>query len=207
MKVKTETRRQTILDVASRVFREMGYERASMDEVSQRGGGSKATIYNYFSNKEQLFFEVIFQSTEAEFEATHAALNVDEPDIVRALEQFGQRLLALLYSADVQSVRRLVIAEGGRAGLGEKCYEMAPARSLSMLTEFLQKAMDRGKLRQANARIASLHLKGLFEAELLDQFLFHTLGAVGSEQIAGIVQRAVVVFMAAYGPQGPVSGG
>jgi AcrR family transcriptional regulator len=207
MKVKTETRRQTILDVASRVFREMGYERASMDEVSQRGGGSKATIYNYFSNKEQLFFEVIFQSTEAEFEATHAALNVDEPDIVRALEQFGQRLLALLYSADVQSVRRLVIAEGGRAGLGEKCYEMAPARSLSMLSEFLQKAMDRGKLRQANARIASLHLKGLFEAELLDQFLFHTLGTVGSEQIAGIVQRAVVVFMAAYGPQGAVSGG
>ncbi|MDB5934355.1 MAG: TetR family transcriptional regulator [Massilia sp.] len=207
MKAKTETRRQAILDVASRVFREMGYERASMDEVSQRGGGSKATIYNYFSNKEELFFEVIFQSVEAEFVATHAALDVEEPDIVRALEQFGQRLLAMLYSADVQASRRLVIAEGARGALGEKCFEMAPARSQAMLTEFLQKAMNRGKLRQANSRIASLHLKGLFESELLDEFLFHRLGTVGSEQIAGIVQRAVVVFMAAYGPKGPVSGG
>jgi AcrR family transcriptional regulator len=205
MKVKTETRRQTILDVASRVFREMGYERASMDEVSQRGGGSKATIYNYFSNKEELFFEVIFQSTEAEFEASHAALNVDEPDIIKALEQFGQRLLALLYSADVQAVRRLVIAEGARAGLGKKCFEMAPARSQAMLAGFLQTAMDRGRLRQANPRVASLHLKGLFESELLDQFLFHTLHTVSSEEIAGIAQRAVVVFMAAYGPPGPVS--
>jgi AcrR family transcriptional regulator len=206
MKLKTETRRQTILDVAARVFREMGYERASMDEVSQRGGGSKATIYNYFSSKEELFFEVIFRSTEAEFEATHAALNVDEPDIVRALEQFGQRLLALLYSANVQAVRRLVVAEGARSDLGRKCYDMAPARSDAMLSQFLQKAMDQGKLRKANARVASRHLKGLYEAELLDKFLFHTLDTVSAEEIAGIAQRAVAVFMAAYGPVGTPAG-
>lgn len=202
MKLKSETRRQAILNVAAEVFREMGYERASMDEVSLRGGGSKATIYNYFSNKEALFFEVIFQSTEAEFVATHAALDVDEPDIARALELFGQRLLALLYSADVQSIRRLVVAEGGRADLGRKCYDMAPARSDAMLTEFLQKAMDVGKLREANARIASRHLKGLYEAELLDKFLFHTLDTVSSKEIAGIAQRAVAVFLAAYSPAG-----
>lgn len=205
MKQKTETRRQAILDVAARVFREMGYQRASMDEVSQRGGGSKATIYNYFSNKEELFFEVIFQSTEAEFVATHAALNVDEPDIVRALEQYGQRWLALLYSPDVQAVRRLVAAEGARAGLGRKCYDMAPARSDAMLSEFLQKAMDHGKLRESNPNVASRHLKGLFEAELLEKFLFHTLDTVSKEEIAGITQRGVDVFMAAYGPFGTPS--
>jgi AcrR family transcriptional regulator len=200
MKAKTEIRRQAILDVAAQVFREMGYERASMDEVSQRGGGSKATIYNYFANKEELFFEVVFRSSEAEFEATHAALNVDEPDLTRALEQFGQRLLALLYSPEVQAVRRLVIAEGARADLGKKCYQMAPARSEAMVAAFLQKAVDQGKLRAADTRIASRHLKGLFEAELLDKFLFHTLHAVSKEEIAGIAQRAVAVFMAAYGP-------
>ncbi|MFL6673246.1 MAG: TetR/AcrR family transcriptional regulator [Massilia sp.] len=200
MKAKTELRRQAILDVAAQVFREMGYERASMDVVSQRGGGSKATIYNYFANKEELFFEVVFQSTEAEFEATHAALNVDEPDLTRALEQFGQRLLTLLYSPEVQAVRRLVITEGARGDLGKKCYQMAPARSEAMVAAFLQKAVDQGKLRPADTRIASLHLKGLFEAELLDKFLFHTLHTVSKEEIAGIAQRAVAVFMAAYGP-------
>lgn len=200
MKVKTEARRQSILEVAATVFREMGYERASMDEVSQRGGGSKATIYNYFSSKEELFFEVIFQSTEAEFEATHEGLNQDEPDITRALDHYGERLLALLYSDDVRAVRRLVIAEGARRNLGSKCYQMAPQRSEAMLTQFLQHAMEHGRLRQADARIACLHLKGLLEAELLGKYLFHTLGTVSKKEMAGIARRAVDVFMAAYGP-------
>lgn len=200
MKAKTKVRRQAIVDVAAQVFGELGYERASMDEVSHRGGGSKATIYNYFSNKEELFFEVVFQSTEAEFEATHAALDVDEPDLTRALEQFGQRLLALLYSPEVQAVRRLVIAEGARSDLGKKCYAMAPARSEAMIAAFLQQAIDQGKLRPTDTRIASLHLRGLFESELLDKFLFHTLDAVSKQEIAAIAQRAVAVFMAAYGP-------
>lgn len=200
MKAKTEARRQAIVDVATQVFGELGYERASMDEVSQRGGGSKATIYNYFSNKAELFFEVVFQSTEAEFEATHAALDVDEPDLTRALERFGQRLLAFLYSPQVQAVRRLVIAEGARSDLGKKCYAMAPERNEAMIAAFLQQAIDQGKLRPTDTRIASLHLRGLFESELLDKFLFHTLDAVSKQEIAAIAQRAVAVFMAAYGP-------
>ncbi|RJG24137.1 TetR/AcrR family transcriptional regulator [Massilia cavernae] len=200
MKQKTETRRQAILDVAAAVFREMGYERASMDTVSQRGGGSKATIYNYFSSKEELFFDVIFRATEAEFEASHAALDADGPNVATALEQFGQRLLSLLYSPDVLAVRRLVIAEGGRSGLGKKCYEMAPARSDAMLAQFLQKEMDLGKLRKADARIAARHLKGLLESEHLEEFHFHTLEPLGKDEIAAIAQRAVAVFMAAYGP-------
>lgn len=200
MKVKTAARRQAILDVASAVFRELGYERASMDEVSQRGGGAKATIYNYFASKEELFFEVIFQATEAEFEATHAGLNQDDVDIARALERYGERLLALLYSDDVRAVRRLVIAEGARGKLGSKCYQMAPQRSEAVLAQFLEQAMDDGRLRRAEARVASLHLKGLLESELLEKYLFHTLGAVRKKQIAGIAQRAVAVFMAAYGP-------
>lgn len=48
MKVRTEARREAIIDAAASVFLEMGYERASMNEVTKRMGGSKATIYSYF---------------------------------------------------------------------------------------------------------------------------------------------------------------
>jgi hypothetical protein len=69
-----------------------------------------------------------------------------------------------------------------------------------MIAAFLQQAIDQGKLRPTDTRIASLHLRGLFESELLDKFLFHTLDAVSKQEIAAIAQRAVAVFMAAYGP-------
>ena len=59
MRVKSEARRQAILDVAAEVFREHGFEHASMSEMTARLGGSKSTLYSYFASKEELFLEVM----------------------------------------------------------------------------------------------------------------------------------------------------
>ena len=201
MRKKTESKRQAILDVAADLFRETGFERASMSELCLRVGGSKATLYNYFSSKEEVFAEVLMQATEEEFQATHEALDPTLDDITQALESFGRGLLTLLYSPQVQAARRLVVSEIVRSDLGRTCYEHGHARSAAEVAEFLQQAMDQGKLRQADPRIASLHLKGLLEAEWIDRFMFQMLETVDPEQIAASVKRAVAVFMAAYGPQ------
>ena len=62
MRVKTEGRRQVIIDAALEVFKEVGYERASMAEISARAGGSKATLYNYFKSKEELFSAAMLEA-------------------------------------------------------------------------------------------------------------------------------------------------
>lgn len=201
MRKKTESKRQAILDVAADLFRETGFERASMSELCLRVGGSKATLYNYFSSKEEVFAEVLMQATEAQFQATHEVLDPTLDDITQALESFGRGLLTLLYSPQVQAARRLVVSEIVRSDLGRTCYARGHARSAAEVAEFLQQAMDQGKLRQADPRIASLHLKGLLEAEWIDRFMFQMLDAVDPEQVAASVKRAVAVFMAAYGPQ------
>ncbi|RJG17618.1 TetR/AcrR family transcriptional regulator, partial [Massilia cavernae] len=191
MRLKTETKRQAILDVAAQVFREGGFERSSMNEICQRVGGSKATIYNYFASKEELFFEVMRQSADAEFEQVHAALDVSTEDIAKALETFGQRLITFIYSPQLQSMRRLVISESGRADLGRKCYENGPARSLVVVSAFLSTAMEQGKLRKADARTASLQLKALYEAEFHDRFMCHILDELDSKDVKQAVTRAV----------------
>lgn len=199
MRTKTETKRQAILDVAAEVFREMGFERASMSEICQRVGGSKATIYNYFDSKEELFFEVVLQATEAEFEAAHLALDPLTPDTAQALEDYGRRLIELLYSPDVRAVRRLVVSEAGRSGLGRRTYEIGPEKDEIRLAQFLQHAMAQGQLRQADAVVASRHLRALLESEWLDRFLLQVIDTVSAEEISAGVRRAVAVFMAAYG--------
>ena len=200
MRTKSETRRQAILDAAADVFQETGFERASMSAICERLGYSKATLYNYFASKEELFSAVVFDATEAEFEATHEALDPTMEDVTQALELFGQRLLTLIYAPQVQAMRRLVVSEAGRSELGRKCYELGPVRNEAVAAEFLQQAMNAGKLRQADARIAALHLRGLLEAEWLDRFLFQVLIDISAEEINLTVQRAVATFMAAYGP-------
>lgn len=201
MRLKTETKRQSIVDVAAEVFREQGFERTSMGEICQRVGGSKATIYNYFASKEDLFFEVMFQSSETEFAEVHAALDLSTENIAQALETFGKRLMTFIYSPDLQAVRRLVISESGRSNLGQKCYEIGPSRSLAEVAMFLSTAMDQGKLKRADARTASLHLKGLYEAEFFDRFMCHILGDLDPDEVAQAIARAVAVFMAAYGQE------
>ena len=200
MRAKSETRRQAILEAAAEVFQEMGFERSTMAAICERLGYSKATLYNYFASKEELFSAVVFDAVEAEFEATLEALDATVEDMTEALEKFGRGLLTVLYLPQVQAVRRLIVAEAGRSDLGRKLYELGPERSEAAAAAYLQQAMDAGKLRQADARIAALHLRGLLEAEWLDRFLFQTLEPISAEEINATVARAVAAFMAAYGP-------
>ena len=201
MRMKTEARRQAILAAATQVFQETSFERASMSQICLRVGYSKATLYSYFSSKEELFFEVISLAIEAEFQATHDTLDTSVADVTQALETFGRRLLTFLYSPQVLTVRRLVVSEAARAGIGEKCFELGPQRSETVIAAFLKYHISAGKLRQANTRIAALHLKGLLEAEWVDRSMFQMPTDASEENIAESVRQAVAVFMRAYGPE------
>lgn len=200
MRKKSESRRLAILQAAAELFRDTGFALTSMADICARVGCSKPTLYNYFESKEALFSAVVFDAARSEFQATLQALNPAGPDIAQALEQFGQRLIRLLYSPEVQARRRMVIAEASRSGLGPSCYEMGPARSEAAIAGLLQQAMDQGTLRKGNARVASAHLKGLLEAEWIEPFLFNTLPEISDAQIQASVARSVSVFMMAYGP-------
>ncbi|MGA3702661.1 TetR/AcrR family transcriptional regulator C-terminal domain-containing protein [Ralstonia nicotianae] len=199
MRRKSEAKRDAILEAAARLFREVGFERASMAEISTRVGGSKATLYNYFESKEALFFEVMFQSALPEFQGTHHALGADGEDLDKALLRFGERFLAVLYSPDVQAARRLAIAEAGRSEWGQLCYARGPAKGHARVAEFLREAMEAGRLRRADPKVAARHFLALLEAELLDGFLFQALEPVDAGQIRAVAQRSVAAFMAAYG--------
>jgi AcrR family transcriptional regulator len=201
MKKKTEAKRQAIIDVAAQAFRELGFERTSMSEICSRLGGSKATLYNYFSSKEELFFEIMSSTTEAEFEAVHSAFDPSTGDIADSLRHFGERFLAFLYSPEVQAHRRLAFSESGRTKLGPILYERGVMRSQNLIADYLQQAMSLGKLRQADPVVATRHLCSLLESELLEQFLLQVPHEVSAEKIKTVTARAIDVFMAAYGSQ------
>jgi AcrR family transcriptional regulator len=200
MKKKTEEKREAILDVAQQAFRELGFEGTSMSEIRKRLGGSKATLYNYFSSKEELFFETMFRAIEAEFEAVHGAFYPTTTDISESLLNFGKKFLSFLYSPQIQAHRRLAISESGRTKLGQLLYERGVLRSQEIISNFLQEAMNLGKLRKANPAVATCHLCSLLESELLDKFLLQVQSEIGSDEIKAVTGRAVDVFMAAYRP-------
>jgi AcrR family transcriptional regulator len=198
MKTKTEAKRQAILQAAAEVFREVGFERASMSEIRSRIGGSKATLYNYFPSKEKLFFEVMYQAKELELGAITAALDPEAADVKQELLHFGQKLLPALYSPDAIAIRRLAIAESVHSDIGKVVYEGATLPMEKQVAEFLRRAMKRGSLRSADAKIAAMQLLSLLESELLQRMLLGVDVSVKPETLKASVRRAVEVFLSGY---------
>lgn len=198
MRTKTEAKRQAILTAAAEVFREVGFERASMSEIRARIGGSKATLYNYFPSKEKLFFEVMYQAKEFELSEITSALNSETGDIKQELLHFGQKWVPALYSSDAIAIRRLAIAESGNSNIGKVVFEGSTVPMEKQVAEFLRGAMKRGVLRTADPKVAAMHLLSLLESEFLQRVLLGVMDSVKPEAVRAAVRRAVETFLSGY---------
>jgi len=69
----SQKKRQQILDAAYIVFSRKGYHRATVDEIIALADTGKGTVYNYFVNKEQLFYTLI-KERSAPFEVILAVI-------------------------------------------------------------------------------------------------------------------------------------
>lgn len=68
-----DSKRRAILDRSAELFSEYGYDRASMNRIATACGVSKANLYHYYKDKEELLFDVIRFHLEKLLEVVEAA--------------------------------------------------------------------------------------------------------------------------------------
>lgn len=103
-------RRQAFLQAAREVFLEQGYEAASVNDVVKRAGGSLATLYAQFGNKEGLFFAVT-QDQHDRFVRALTPENVDHLPLEQGLQAIGERYVRGLLEHDNLCFYRIMIGE------------------------------------------------------------------------------------------------
>ena len=54
-----EMRKEQILESALNVFKSTGLDGTTMDEIAKQADFGKATLYYYFSSKEEIFIELL----------------------------------------------------------------------------------------------------------------------------------------------------
>ena len=191
--------RAAILRVGRSAFLKEGYSDTSMSEIAARAGISKATLYNHFPSKEELFIAV------CEEESTQALAPLFEGgemrgDIREVLEHFVQRTLSLLLSDDLQAFYRLVVAESARfPEIGRTAYEFGIRRGLERMTHYLTSAIEKGDLRPANVWTAAEQFLDLCAGNLHRQKLWGIVGSFSRHEIETHARCAVATFLAAYG--------
>src|ERR1700739_4061474 len=94
---------ESILAAAQRTFLASGFGAASMDAIARAAGASKATLYAYFSNKEELFGAVVARVGER-YAQGFTAGELDAGDVVASLTAIAERFLRLLLSPDAIAI-------------------------------------------------------------------------------------------------------
>jgi AcrR family transcriptional regulator len=191
-----ERRRDRILEIATEVFLDHGYAGATMSMISQQVGGSKATLYAYFPNKE-LLCEAIFQRLcdrvlDALDDTGSAA------DLEDRLMHVGMGFLQALVSDGGVKTFQLAV-EGSRANseLARRFEAIALAVTYK-LAHLIEEADARGEISAPDPIEAANVFISLMRGDLHLRRLLNLNSEPSFEQRRLEVARAIRVFIAAF---------
>ena len=139
-------RREAILAAALDEFSARGFAATRLDDVAQRAGVAKGTIYLYFRDKESLFQELVRAMLSPLVGVIEAAPMRDLP--VRAVAQIIVDVFVNeIYGTRRKDVVRLILAEGPHfPKLAEFYYREVIGRVLPAMRALLTRAVERGEL-------------------------------------------------------------
>ena len=139
-------RREAILAAALEEFSARGFAATRLDDVAQRAGVAKGTIYLYFRDKESLFQELVRAMLSPLVGVIEAAPLRDLP--IRAVaEMIIDVFVNEIYGTRRKDVIRLILAEGPRfPKIAEFYYREVIGRVLPVMRALLTRAVERGEL-------------------------------------------------------------
>ena len=197
MRRRTQAKRDALLDAALAVFTERGFADASLTEISARHGGSKQTLYNYFSSKEGLFRALVAERAAMRFAPLLAEFAKTET-LSEGLRRLANAYLAQTTTPDALGMRRLIVAEGHKNRVGAIFFEAGPGPFLDELAGLLSIHMGQGRLRRADPATAARHWVGLLEAGPYQWLLAGVIRHIEPGQATVHIEAAVEAFERAY---------
>src|ERR1700704_3342005 len=155
-----QDRPEQILKAALQVFGESGLANARLQDIAERAGVSKGTIYLYFPNKEELFREMIRQTAVA---AIARAEQADVPGTPsNQLVAFMRGYWAFVRTPVFVTIYRLVLAELHQFPDLAKFYAVeVVARGQKLIGGIIKKGIDAGEFREIDPMVAARMLVAL----------------------------------------------
>jgi len=158
MESRTEGRRrrkaerpQEIVEAAFVEFSRNGYATTTLEQIAERAGVTKGTIYVYFDNKEHLFISMVHEAMKATLDTIKDMFERHEgstADLLRA--QFSFIYEHIVEDERRREVARMLIAEASRfPELADRYHREVQSPCQDLLQKTIQRGIDRGEIRQS----------------------------------------------------------
>lgn len=191
-------KRQQILEGAKRVFMKMGFDAASMNDVTREAGVSKGTLYVYFTNKEELFSAMIEEERRAFLAAVRTALT-ESADIEQALYEFGISFLTHMTGDKTIDAMRTVLGVRDRMPVLCQRFFKGPENLRTVMQDFLELRIAAGELDIDDLDLAAGQFLDLASGSFFKLRLFGSMEQPPSrDEMDRVILGAIRVFLAAY---------
>jgi len=163
-----EFHRRFILERAVSLFAEHGFDATTMDMIAEAAEVSKGTVYNYFSNKQELFRTLIEWGSGRAREIGAETLSTPDATRVERLRMFVQLFLEFFETG--RDIHQILVREGDRAALSMNDTIRGPLMSNWMqliddITEFITEGQAEGTFRKIDAHKAAFLVLDIITAE------------------------------------------
>lgn len=170
---------QAILEAASNLFIQRGYEGTTMQDIAKELDISRSALYYYYKNKEEILVSLTEGLTlAAEQLASQVVEKGKAPE--EALREIVYQHAKLILYRPVQ-FRVVDQALGSLPEKQRKIAETARRIVLQRFTEVIQRGIDEGRFRLVNARVTAFSLIGMCN---WTAWWFKSAGAKSAEEIA-----------------------
>lgn len=189
-----------ILEAASEIFLEFGFEKTSTAEIARRAKVSKRELYSCFADKRAILTAVI---TQLQHEI-HSQMDVSwssSENIRLVLSQSGAAILSFIMSERFGKLFRIVAAESFHDPVSaQQFYLLGPAAGRRDTAAFLARQMKLGVLRKADPlQAADDFLDLIVSARFMTAVVLGQCDAI--PEVRKHVKHAVEMFLAFYVPR------
>lgn len=179
----SRTKRQQILDAAYEVFSHKGYHRATVDEIIALADTGKGTVYNYFVNKEQLFYTLIKERGTPFETALQQIVEAQIPPMEKIERMIKEYLAFYVLNADLWRVMMHEVRGLGSAGYSNFSQEQRDKyrewfrQTIGMLEIVLTEGIQTGDLRQCDVNKAAYALFSVIAMTVFQKFVSEDVDA------------------------------
>jgi len=176
----SQQRYQAILESAARVICARGYDGASMQEIAEACGMTKAGLYHHIETKEKLLVAIMNYGMDL-FEDQVIAKVIDIADPVERLKACMAKNIKLVTSGSSKEVTIILHEHNTLTGHSRKEMDARKKKYVRFLESTISEAIRRGQIRRVDSTLAAFAFLG---SVLWTYKWFRQDGALSEEQVA-----------------------
>ncbi len=190
-----ELRVERFIDAAAEVFSEKGYQHARLSEIVARAGGSLATLYRVFGDKEGLA-HAIMERRLHDLSQRMQHLNLPELPPEQALRQAAEHIADGMATAESRVIYRIVVGEGQSfPGLRDWFFDHAVAAVRGKLSDYFEQEVAAGRLKIASPAMAASQFFMMLFGDMVLRIASGNVQEVDQQELRGYALDAVDRFL------------